>query len=154
MARTFGHGRVVGNALAAATAETVIQLVPAVNHRIALIGYGLGSRGTSNTQAPGQVDIVRQAEAGTASPLTLTKDGGEDAATLDITGQQTFTAEPATTTPQRTHGLHPQAAFDIRDAYSHEITAGGAAQSGSFRLGIRATFPDVQTVEAYLQFEE
>ena len=149
MARLQGSAVIQGEALAAATAETVIQLVAAANHRVVLVGYGSGTRGTSNTETPGQVDILRQTTAGTASALTLVKADDSIADSLLTTAQQDFTAEPTSGDVLRRHSVHPQAGIDIRDAYSRELILGGGD-----RIGMRLTYAQVQTADCYLDFEE
>lgn len=149
MARFLGAGRITETAVAAATAETLIQLVAAANHRAALVGYGVGGTGTSNTEEPGNIDILRQADAGTSSALTLVKLDDSIAETLLTTGLQLFTVEPTPGDLLRSNTLHPQASMDIRDAFSREIIIGG-----SDRLGLRATFADAQALDAYMDFEE
>ncbi len=149
MARLEGSGVVSANPVAAATVETIIQLLAVANHRVALLGYGMGGAGISNTEEPGIVDILRQSDAGTASALTLVKLQATLTETLLTTGQDTFTVEPASGDVLRTHTLHPQAAFDIRDAFSREIIIGTAG-----RLAIRALFAQAQTLDAYMDFEE
>ena len=148
MARLEGSARPASEAVAAATVETLIQLLTVANHIAALLGYGVGSAGTSNTQAPGVVDILRQTTAGTGVALTLRKLQTQTE-TLLTTALDSFTAEPTAGDLLRTHTLHPQAAFDIRDAFSREITIGGAG-----RLALRANFADAQTLDAYMDFEE
>jgi len=149
MARFQASAVITGEALAAATIETLIQLVAATNHRIAILAYGIFTRGTSNTETPGQLDIQRQSTAGTSASLTLVKDDDSIAESLVTTALQDFTAEPTSGDLLRRHNAHPQAGFDIRDAYSRELITGG-----SDRAGFRATFAQVQTADAYVDLEE
>lgn len=149
MARLDGSGQVEGQAVAAATVETLIQLLTVANHRAALTGYGLGSRGTSNTEAPGTINILRQTSAGTAGVLTLNKTQDTISETLLTTGRSVFTVEPTPGSILYSNSLHPQASFDIKDAFGREFIIGGAG-----RMGIRASFVDVQTLDTYLLFEE
>lgn len=149
MARLEGSGQVEGQALAAATVETLIQLLTVANHRAALIGYALGSRGTDNTQAPGTINLLRQTTAGTAGALTLNKTQDTLSETLLTTGRSVFTVEPTPGTILWTNSLHPQAAFAIKDAFGRELIIGGSG-----RLGIRALFADIQTIDTTLTFEE
>ena len=149
MARFPGSAVIVGEALAAATQETVIQLIGATNHRVVITGYGSGTRGTSNTDTPGQVDIQRQTTAGTSSALTLVKVDDSIAESLVTTALQDFTAEPTSTDLLRRHNVHPQAGIDIRDAYSRELILGGGD-----RLGMRLTYAQAQTADCYIDFEE
>lgn len=149
MARLEGSARISGQAVAAATIETLIQLLSVANHRVAVLGYGLGGRGTSNTEEPGVVEIVRQTTAGTASALLARRLQDTLTETILTTAQEIFTAEPTPGDLLRIHTLHPQAAFDIRDAFSREIIIGGAG-----RVGFRVTFAQAQTLDAYIDFEE
>lgn len=149
MARLEGSARIASEAVSAATAETLIQLLTVANHRAALLGYGVGGSGTSNTQQPGIIDILRQTTLGTGSALTLRRLQDTIAEALLTTAVSQYTVEPTPGDLLRSHTLHPQAAFDIRDAFSREIIIGGAG-----RLAIRADFADAQTLEAYMDFEE
>ncbi len=149
MARLEGAGRVSGQAVAAATVETIIQLLTVANHRAALLGYGCGAAGISNTEQPGIIDILRQSDLGTASVLALVKLQDTITETLLMTATSIYTVEPTPADILRTHTLHPQAAFDIRDAFSREIVIGGAG-----RLAIRALYAQAQTLDAYMDFEE
>ncbi len=149
MARLEGAGRINSQAMVAATVQTLIQLLAVANHRVALLGYGIGGEGTSNTEVPGVIDILRQSTAGTASALTLVKLQETISETLLTTGQEDVTVEPTPGDILRTHTVHPQAALDIRDAFSREIIMGGAG-----RLAMRAEYTQAQTVDAYMDFEE
>ncbi len=149
MARLEGSARIASEAVSAATVETLIQLLTVANHRAALLGYGVGGSGTSNTQQPGIIDILRQTTLGTGSALTLRRLQDTIAEALLTTAVSQYTVEPTPGDLLRSHTLHPQAAFDIRDAFSREIIIGGAG-----RLAIRADFADAQTLEAYMDFEE
>ncbi len=149
MARLEGSARIASEAVVAATVETLIQLLTVANHRAALIGYGCGGTGTSNTQAPGIVDILRQTTLGTGTVLAVRKLQDSLSESLLTTAVSQYTVEPTAGDLLRAHTLHPQADFDIRDAWSREIIMGGAG-----RLAIRADFVDAQTLEAYMDFEE
>ena len=49
----------------------------------------------------------------------------------------------------RTHTVHPQLGIDIRDQFGAEIIIDGGG-----RLGMRATYDDVQSLDGYLDCEE
>ncbi len=149
MARFGGIGRVEDEALAAATEETLIQLISATNQRVVLDGYGLGGKGTSNTEAPGVVEIKRQLNAGTGAALTLVQKDESIADTLTTTAQQGFSSEPSIGDVLIGHTVHPQSGLDIRDSFSREIIMGGGN-----RLGLVATFANAVNAEAYVSFEE
>lgn len=149
MSRLEGSARVAGVAVAAGVVETLIQLLTVANHRAALLGYGIGGEGTSNTETPGVIDILRQSTLGTGSVLTPRKLQDTISETLLMTATNLYTAEPTPGDLLRTHTVHPQAALDIRDAFSREIILGGAG-----RLAIRANYAQAQTLDSYLDFEE
>lgn len=150
MARKFGASHVTGITMPASL-ETMLQLVAATNWLVAVNGYGIGGRGTSNTDTPGFIEVIPQTSAGTGSAGDVVKKGTY-AEALQTTSIDTFTAEPTDggdATRIRAHTVHPQAALDIRDAYTQEIMIGTAG-----RLGFRGTFGQAQTVDFYVDFEE
>lgn len=149
MARLEGSARTTGQAVAAATVETIIQLVAATNYRVAILGYGLGGRGTSNTEEPGVIELLRQTTAGTSAALTPRRLQDTITEALQTTARDTITVEPTAGDLLRVHTVHPQAALDIRDAFSREIIIGTAG-----RVGLRATYAQAQTLDAYMDFEE
>lgn len=149
MARLEGSGQVEGQAVVGGAVETLIQLLSVANHRVALTGYGLGGHGTSNVQEPGTINLLRQTTGGTAGVLTLNRTQDTISEALLTTGRSVFTVEPTPGAILYTNSLHPQASFDIKDAFSRELIIGGAG-----RLAIRALFIDAQTLDTYLAFEE
>ena len=149
MARFTGSAANAAQTLVGATAKTLIQLVSAANHIVAVTGYGVGGRGVSNTQAPGLIELVRQSTAGTSVALATRKKQNSRTETLQTTALDTITVEPTTGDILRTHTLHPQTDLEIRDGFGNEEELGGAT-----RLGMRATFDDAQSLAAYLDFEE
>lgn len=149
MARVRGVVTTEGEiALAAATAKTVLQLVAAANHPVAVKGFGVSFDGTSATAEPVQVDILRQTTAGTMSAATPVEETNTGT-TLQTTAQKTATAEPTAGNVLRRYEVHPQAGilekFTIEDEL---ILAGGG------RLGIRCTAPANVNVTAHISFEE
>ena len=149
MARLLGSASSQATAMVAATAKTIIQLVAPTNQILAVTGYGVGGRGISNTQAPGLVEFVRQTDAGTGSGLTTRKKQPSRAETLQAAAQEDITVEPTTTDIVRNHTVHPQTDLEIRDGFGNEMEVEGGG-----RLGIRGTWADAQTVDAYIDFEE
>jgi len=149
MARFTGSAASQATAMVGATAKTIIQLVAPSNHILAVTGYGIGGRGTSNTQAPGLVELIRQTTAGTASALTPRKKQPSRTETLQATAQEDFTVEPTSTDIVRNHTVHPQTDLEIRDGFGNEVEVEGGG-----RLGFRGEWADAQTVDNYLDFEE
>jgi hypothetical protein len=149
MARFTGSATAVASVMVAATPKTLVQLVTPADHIVAVTGYGIGGRGVSNTQAPGLIELVRQSDAGTSSALVPTKKQVSRAETLQTTARNLITVEPTTGDTVRSHTLHPQTDLEIRDGFGNEVEVEGGS-----RLGMRATFADAQTIDAYMDFEE
>lgn len=149
MAAFQGMAQVAEEALAAATAETVIQLIAATNHRVKVLGWGIYFDGTSVTAEPVQVTIARQSTAGTSSSLTPVKRDDSLAETLLTTALQDFTVEPTTGDVLEAREVHPQAGFEIWYPLGQEIIIGGGD-----RIGLIATAPAIVNCRAWILFEE
>lgn len=149
MAAFQGMAQVAEEGLAAATAETVIQLIAPSNHRIKLLAWGIYFDGTSVTAEPVQVTIARQSTAGTASSLTPVKRDDSLAETLQTTAQQDFTVEPTTGDVLEAREVHPQAGFEVWYPLGQEIVIGGGD-----RVGLIATAPATVNCRAWMLFEE
>jgi hypothetical protein len=83
-------------ALAAATAETVLQLVAPTNQRLRIQGFSITVAGTSPVDLT--VRVVRQTTAGTSgtavTPIKLEPGAAE---TIQTTAATNFSAEPTST---------------------------------------------------------
>lgn len=97
-------------ACTAATAKTVLQIVAASNHRVTNLFFLVSLEGTSATDAPAQIRILKQTTAGTSSALTLVKDCDTDDETLQTTAIHTATVEPTASDVKVTEFVHPQTA--------------------------------------------
>lgn len=109
MARRYGTASQSGIATGAGT-KTLVQLLAATNHAIAITEVSIGCLGTSNSQAPIRFELVRQSDAGTMTSLTPKKMDDSIADTLDTTAQHTATAEPTTGDVLHVFTVHPQTA--------------------------------------------
>lgn len=148
MAGLFCTAQTTEEALAAATAETIIQLVAPTNQRVRVLGWGVFFDGTSATAAPVEVRIVRQTTAGTASALTpvLNQPASE---TIQTTAQQDFSAEPTSTDVLDVVEVHPQGGYEKWFPPGYEII-----MAGGTRLGLECTAPAIVNVRAKIYFEE
>lgn len=149
MARFGASSRIAATAVAAATAETILQLVAAANHRVVLSGYNMNGLGTSNTESPGEWELQRQTSAGTSSAGTVTKDDDSIADTLLTTALELFTVEPTLGDFLRSHTVHPQTSLNIKEQFSREKIIGGGD-----RMGLRAEYVEAQSVSVSMDFEE
>ena len=135
-------------ALAAATAETVLQLVAAANHRVKLKEWGIFFDGVSVTAEPVLVEIVRQSSAGTSSALTAVKVDDSLPETLQTAGRDKITAEPTSGDVLDAIQVHPQQGWKEVDSDYIYIVGGGD------RIAIRVTAPAAVNCKASMKFEE
>jgi len=149
MAAQIAIVTITKEALAAATIETLIQLIAAANHRVKILEWGIFFNGTSNTAEPVDVQLQRQTDAGTGSSLTPVKLDDSIGETLLTTGQQDFNAEPTSTDEVDVALVHPQSWYVKQFPYGREPKIGGGD-----RLGLRATAPAIVSCRAYIVFEE
>lgn len=149
MAKFLGVAQTAEVALTAATTKTVIQLVAASNHRVALLRWSVWFDGTSASAEPVQVELLRQTTAGTMSSLTPVKVDDSLAETLQTTAQHTATAEPTAGDILACKEVHPQTGYEVLYPLMQEMIIGGGD-----RLGIRCTAPDAVNVRAEMVFEE
>lgn len=149
MARFGGQSRAAAVAIAAGVAETILQLIAAANHRVALTSYNMNGSGISNTEQPGEWDLIRQTTGGTSSAGTVTQEDDSIAETLLTTSLITFTVEPTSTDIVRSHTVHPQTSLNLKEQFSREKIIGGGD-----RMGLRADYVQAQNVGVSLDFEE
>jgi len=135
--------------LTAATAKTVLQVVAASNHRVKISNWGVAFKGTSPTDAPVKVRLLRQTSAGTASAATVAKNNSADDETLQTTAQYNASEEPSAGDVLATVECHPQAGYEVLLPLGQEIIVPGGG-----RLGIECTAAANQTVVAWMAGEE
>lgn len=126
---------------------TLIQLVAATNHAIAITELCVGFAGQNPTHKPILVELLRQTTAGTGSSLTLRKTDDSIADTFDTTGQHAFSAEPSAGEILRSFRVHPQLSLPYPFAEPIIVGAGD-------RIGLRVTAENDVKAEAHLCFEE
>lgn len=131
------------------SAKTILQLIAAANHRVAIEELGISFRGIVNTDPPVLVEIVRQTTAGTVSAATPAKKDASADETLQTTAGHTATVEPTTTDVLKRFSVHPQTGFVWQARPGDEIWIAGGG-----RIGIRVTTTTTQTVDVYADFEE
>ncbi len=126
--------------------KTIVQIVAAANHRVAIEQFSFAFRGTSNTAEPVLCQVVRQTTAGTMTALTPIKRNGDDDETLAVTAQHTATAEPTTTDVLWEDYVHPQTGITIQKPFGKPIIATGAERIG-FIVTAAADVKTTVTVE-------
>ena len=115
-----------GVALSAGVAKTVFQVVAATNHRILVKAIKVSFAGTSTTDTPVTVRVLRQ-----------------------TTAQHTATAEPTAGDVLDVYKIHPQSGvFEYLPIGEDIVVKGGG------RLGIEATATQAQTMFVKWLIEE
>jgi hypothetical protein len=151
MARQFYSATTEGEeALAAATAETVLQVRGATVTKGRLKAWGVSFDGTSVTAEPVRVRLLRQTTDGTGTGATEAKNDPDDPA-ANITAFHSFTAEPTAGDVLEDREIHPQGGYDHQYPHGEEKVIDADAAS---RIGIEVTAPAVVNCVAYIQWEE
>ena len=114
--------------------KTLLQVVAAANHRVLVKEISVAFKGTSPTDAPILVRILRQTTAGTMSALTPVKNNSADTETLQTTAQHTATVEPTAGDVLMSEEVHPQTGLLWQATFGGEIIVPGGT-----RLGIDVT---------------
>lgn len=139
-------------ALAAATAETLLQLRGATTVQGALIGFGFALDGVSGTAEPIRVRLLRQTTDGTATAATEEPFDPTGPAAAQCAGFHSFTAEPTAGVVLMDFQVHPQGGqFHYQFPLGREIKLGLAATS---RIGLELTAPAIVNASGYLHWEE
>ncbi len=132
--------------VATGVAKTHLQVIAAANHRVKCQGWGVFFKGTSATDPPILVSMLRQSTAGTttgAGTGTITKKNDADTETVlttilsgPATGSWT-TSEPTAGSIIETAEVHPQTGYRVFYPMGQEvIIAAGTGPAG--RLGFRS----------------
>jgi hypothetical protein len=142
-----------GEAAITSTARTVLAVAAPSNQRLRVKGIEIFGKGTSNTDTPVKVELIKAASitsgtAGSVTTSTLDPDYGE---TPQATYTGNYSAEPTygTGTTVRTLEVHPQTGLVLYFPMHDEIKiAGGKA------FGVRMTSNQNETMAVTLIVEE
>ena len=141
-------------ALAAATAETVLLVAGSTSAKGLLWGFGFSVDGTSPTAEPGRFALKRgnSASQGTSTAATAEKKDSAAPTSL-LTGFHSFTAEPTYTGQSLVSGeIHPQGGvYEWRANTIEECWVLDAATNSFF--GLVLTYAAIVNVEAWMEFE-
>lgn len=138
-------------ALAAATAETLLALIGATTTKAKLIEWGVSFDGTSSTAAPVVVRLVRATVDGTGTAATE-KPWDPDAPTAAVQAKHSYTAEPTKESQALIEvEVHPQGGVSFQYPLGREPIIDNA--TGSI-LCIEATAPAIVNALAYMVWEE
>lgn len=139
-------------ALAAATAETMVNIINAANSLVRVVEFGVSFDGVTATAVPVQVDLClsTQAGAGTAAGSTITQIRGATR-TVQATAGTGYTAEPTVLTVIKTWYVRADGGlfvmqFPLGREPMQSTTADG--------ICVRATAPAGVNADCYIEFEE
>ena len=139
-------------ALAAATAETVLNVVNATNGLIRLVEFSISFDGVTATNVPVLVELCSctQAGAGTSSSATITQIRGPTR-TVQATAEHSYSVEPTVITVLKPYLIRPDGGlvviqFPLGREPEQTVTVDG--------LLLRCTAPDAVNVWAGMEFEE
>ena len=140
-------------ALAAATAETLLHLIGSASIKAKVIEWGVSFDGTSPVAEPVQVKLFRTtADDGTATAATEQKWGDVDAPSPLCAVKHSVTAEPTKASlPLVALEVHPQAGLIVQYPLGREIGLGATASGG---VCIEVTAPAIVNAQAYIVWEE
>ena len=141
-------------ALSAATAKTILNVVPAANSPLRIVEIGVSFDGTSTTGTPVVVELCKstQATAGTSTSQTPQQSRGP-LRTVQASGARSYTAEPTVLTTIKRWRIHPQAGVIYLLPLGREIEAFDVAASTK-GLCLRVTSAQTQNAQGYIEFEE
>lgn len=135
------------------TAKTALTAVAPTNQRLVLKGIGAYGQGTTNTDAPLQVEILTFASlsGGTAGTVVTSKKQNELGETIQTTVAGNYSAEPTYTTgvTVKTLTVHPQLGQTIFWPLGDEIVIGGGKG-----VALRITSPNADKATFFAEFEE
>lgn len=136
-------------AAVAATAKTICRVSAPANQRLKLLGWGVYFDGTSSSNQPVVVQLVRPTSDGTMSAATLIKKDSGQGETIQSSGAVNATAEPSIGDIIQDVNIHPQSGYEKTYGLGQEVIVPGGG-----RLGIRVTAPETVNVIPYMDFEE
>jgi hypothetical protein len=133
-------------AVAAATAETILQLTAAAQQRIRVMGFSVTVAGTAPLDLT--VRVLRQTDAGTSeTAVTPVKIEPAAAETIQTAAATNFSAEPTAGNVLEFKRL--QGSFEKIFPLGQELIVPGGG-----RIGIEVTCTAIATVAAEFRFEE
>lgn len=139
-------------ALAAATAETVIAVMGVAATKAYLIEWGVSFDGITATAEPVMVELYQLTANGTATAATEVA-WRRDSVAAQATGHHSYTVEPTKGNRIACYQVHPQGGgLVIQYPLGREpLIADGSTAHG---IGIVCTAPAIVNVCAYMVFEE
>jgi hypothetical protein len=139
-------------ALAAATAETLVGVLGATTVKARLVEWGVSFDGVTATDAPVVVELYQITTSGTSTGATEAK-WDRSGPTAQCTGFHSFTVEPTKGDRIACYEIHPQGGGIVMQyPLGREPVISDASTSQG--IGIVVTSPAVCNALAYMVWEE
>lgn len=132
--------------------KTVLQILAPTNRRLVVKEWGVSFKGTSNTEAPILVELIRQSTAGLdGDVLTPRKMNSADDETVQTTALSNIdgSTQPTDGDVLARKEVHPQGGYDWQAPFGGEIHVPGGE-----RLGIAVSAGSAVNMTAHFVFEE
>lgn len=142
---------VVGEAVAASTVETLIQVL-AGTKPAKISRWGVSFNGVNVTDQPVRVELIRLTSQGTSSAFTPVKLDPTSEASL-ASGRTSHTAEPVATDVIEVHYVTP-AGGNLVEVYSPGYPDERPIIAPAGRIGIRVLSTSALNANAFIIFEE
>lgn len=143
---------VADEAVAAATVETLIQVVAGANKPVRIARWGISFNGVTVTDQPVKVELLRLTSAGTSSAFVPKKMDPVSEASV-AQGLTSHTAEPVAGDILEIHRVSP-AGGNLVEAYSAGYPDERPIVAPSGRIGIRVLAQNAVNVTAFIIFDE
>lgn len=140
---------ITAEALAAGATETLLQVVASASRGVDIVRWGISFNGTSATDPPVRVELLRLTSAGTSSAFTPVRYDLSDDPGL-ATARTSHTAEPAYTDILEPYQVTPYGGLLVMQYAPDERIR--VPPSG--RLGIRCLSAAAVNATAFLVFAE
>lgn len=151
MAAVFSVTTETEEAVAAATAETLVQLRGHASTKAKICEWGVSFDGTSGTADPVRVRLLRQTSDGTGTGANEVK-WDPDSPTALVTSFNTFSStEPTAGDVLAEYQVHPQSGMVVQYPLGREPVMGAATTS---RIAIDVLSPGAINASAYIVWEE
>ena len=153
MASVYSATSEAEEALAAATAETVIALIGSAAVKAKIVEFGISFDSTSATAEPVRVRMVRTtADDGTSTGATEVQFSDPDNPTPNCAAKHSYSVEPTKATNAMSEWqVHPQSGIVIQYPLGREPGLDNSASAG---IAWEVTAPAVVNCSAYVVWEE
>lgn len=143
---------VTGEALAAATVETVLQVVAGASKPVRVSRWGVSFNGVTVSDIPVRVELIRLTSAGTSSAFVPLKLDPNSEASM-AAARTAHTAEPTAGDLLEVHYVSP-AGGGLIEVYSAGYPDERPIVAPNGRIGIRVLATAAVNVNAFLIFDE